>query len=342
MNWLGEQTVGRILTYYRNRLGLRVVDVKPMLPASWRESKISLLENDHAARPTRDILGMFAREYGISPLEYTYLLRAADYPPTEQEARAVYHRFQSGGAPTLYPAFVLTYRYDLVCWNQSFAELFTSADSASATTRSAELILPQDPDFAAFREDGSPPFGSLPFESSASISESPTGAAATESAPLFPLRVGKSFFELLFDRRLCSRFFDYQGEIDHLVPVSQNEKEPGTRLVDYFLNRFWRETMSLVQVDWVPRERQQEPLPLWLVELYRRMATLGVEGAEFVEASARIRKKLTGSWNDPSVQLIENAFLSDALLIQRRNGTHLLMPKELADARFTMYMIIPM
>jgi Helix-turn-helix domain len=309
MNEMEQWSFGRIVAYFRSRSDKTAGEVVPLFGYS-SPSWLSDIETDKAVRPTLERVKQFARVYRMYPSEYSYLLRASDYPATSEEVEDLRVRLSNllEGFPD--PAYVLDYRYQLVCWNRLFADLY---DSASPSSR-----VP--------RQDATLPPGSLhsvisASSGSSSQSDTTTPLSGTIGGAAAPLQVGLPFLQLIFswDSRLRSEL----------------ELEEWERLAHYFLVRFWRTTLPLIQPRWYEPEGKGEPA--WLRDFLAAMsAPTTLAGADFVRHSEAVRTRLEEDPGDASVQLFTD-FMNDTVSFWHGRTKFLLHTTELRDGRFILF-----
>jgi hypothetical protein len=135
VNWLEEQNTGRLLSVFRTRTGRVGADITPLLPrdlfGSWSAPRISMLENNTLGRPEPTLLARFAEIYGVTPWEYTLLLRQSDHPPAAEDVTGMQAEMAALLAGSTAPAYVLDYRSRLLYWNAAFQREFGSRGETS-------------------------------------------------------------------------------------------------------------------------------------------------------------------------------------------------------------------
>jgi len=326
MNKLDEQTLGRILAEFRNQIGQTGSEVVPYLKASlrgtgysyWSTNRISLVEKNQTSRPEIEILRAFSDFYRLTPWEYTVLLRAADYPPTEEQL----HEMRLNVSPILaeigVPSYVLNYRYELVLWNDAFAQLYDPAPPTFAGTMMREQL----------REDIENPREVWREEVNALTegANSPAGNQSSLDSPL-QLQVGMPYFLFLWSR---------QGRFRQ-----QTAHEEWERVVDFVLVRFWRTVKPLIQPHWNLTPEGEPGEPEWLHNVIRRLSNLPApDGQDFAERSQRTRALLGSDRRDKQVQLLRNR-LYDRLFFRQGRLRFQWVNSEMEDARFTLVQHFP-
>ena len=134
---LDEQSFGQLIASFRRRRGLNQADVAPLLARfGFRfPPQLSLLEGGTwQTRPERALVQELARLYTLSPREESLLLRQADIPPSATEQQSIIMRFGTTFLDFSSPACILNLHWQLVAWNEAFAELYDSSDSVRPRT----------------------------------------------------------------------------------------------------------------------------------------------------------------------------------------------------------------
>jgi hypothetical protein len=323
---MDEQTFGQLIASFRRRRGLNQADVAPLLAGfGFRyPPQLSLLEGGTwQTCPERSLIQEFARLYTLSQREESFLLRQADILPSATEQQSIIMRFGTTLLDFSSPACVLNMHWQLVAWNEAFAELYDCSEnlrsrtsrfkgpdsSLQAASRSSDLVLG--------RSSYSSPEVDAPPDSSIPSSSAPNRPRDAHLEDFLVLRESLSVFALLFSRRSRLR--------EILEPDEWN------KLAQFFLTRFWRTSLPLFNQHWYPSGE-----PSWIIQLEKDMQTLPVpENQEFSEMSGQIRRALEsdGGWADPHTQLLNN-FLHNRLMFRQLGSQFQLIPTVMSDARF--------
>jgi len=327
LNSLEEQTFGQLIAAFRRRRGLSQQDVAPLLARfGFRFApQLSLLEGGTwPTQPDRALIHELAGLYTLSPFEESCLLRQADLLPSGTEQQSILMRFGTTLLDFSSPACVLNAHWQLVAWNETFAALYDGSERLE--TPSSRFPFPESALQAASHAPAAPSSpttsstSSAPSASPSSASERrgrSTPPAAGSPAGLLTLQENLNFLLLLFGRTSRLR--------------ALLEAEEWTKLAQFFLIRFWRTTLPLLNPHWyTPAE------PAWLRQLEAELRALPVpENQEFAELSDRIRHSLEadGGWADPHSQLSNN-WLQDRLLFRQLGVPFHVIPTLMSDARF--------
>jgi hypothetical protein len=324
---MDEQTFGQLVGLFRRRRGLNQADVAPLLTRfGFRfPPQLSLLEGGTwPTRPERALIQELARLYTLSPREESFLLRQADIPPSPTEQQSIIMRFGTILLDFSSPACVVNMHWQLVAWNEAFAEFYDSNESLSPRTFqfkgsvSSIQAASQPSDLTVSNNRRSSKEGASLAQDP--IEPSPTASALSQGAQRdgsLVLQENLSIFALLFSQT--------SGLRKILEPDDWN------KLTQFFLIRFWRTSLPMLNQHWYP-----SGVPPWIAQLEEDMQSQPIpENQEFSEMSGRIRRSLEsdGGWADPHTQLLNN-FLYDRVLFRQLGAQFQVIPTGMSDARF--------
>ncbi|PWT72533.1 MAG: hypothetical protein C5B60_09445 [Chloroflexi bacterium] len=324
---MDEQTFGQLIALFRRRRGLNQADVAPLLASfGFRfPPQLSLLEGGTwPTRPERALIQELARLYTLSPREESFLMRQADILPSSTEQQSIIMRFGTTLLDFSSPACVVNMHWQLIAWNEAFAEFYDSSEnlglrtsqfkgsmlSVQAASQPSDLTLSRGR--ISSREESS--LAKDPTEPSSSASALSQGVQGDDS---LVLQENLSIFALLF------------GQTSRLRKII--EPDDWSKLAQFFLVRFWRTSLPMFNQHWYP-----SGVPPWIAKLEEDMQSRPIpENQEFSEMSGRIRRSLEseGGWADPHTQLLNN-FLHDRLLFRQLGAQFQVIPTSMSDARF--------
>lgn len=262
-----ELTLGRLLAYFRNRRNMTIDNLRATLrggPTQWQQSQISRIENDQTSRLSQPTLNDFAQALILSPVDYSWLLRAADFYPQPSELHVLRQQFQDVvNEFAAVPAYVVDYRSGLQAFNEAFAHQF--APLATNGTPVAPVV-------------------------STSGTSSQASADATSDLTVVPthLTCGPSVFAYMFNR---------QFHFWSALPTDQREGFGA-----YMLRRFWRATLPLLQPKWEVNEFGEPPWLTALVSVMSALPSS--EGATFARLNTAARYLAQSDRNTLQMQSI--------------------------------------
>jgi transcriptional regulator with XRE-family HTH domain len=137
-----EYPLGKLIAAYRLLRGMRQDILAAVMPGTTTASQKSLLNRlerlaADAPKPSLDILFAMARLLRLSTSQFTYLLRAADYPPTAEAVIGMRERFSVDMGAGAMPAYLLDYHGRLWGWNRTFEDAFRAGVSESRLGQSS-------------------------------------------------------------------------------------------------------------------------------------------------------------------------------------------------------------
>ncbi len=310
MQWLEEQNFGRLLQYFRENDNRSVQEVAAKL--GYTSSWLSKIENNQATRPEIERVYRFAGEYRLTLRLRSYLLRAADYPPSDENITELLVAMRPELSMQPYPAFILDYRYQLIAWNPMMQRFYegqlATQDLDSRSEQATEGTL------------GTGRTGGTPGE----VTTDPSGTTGITPRCTLVLRPNLSFLDVLFNPSSCLFLHMKRDDWD--------------RLSEYFLVRFWRAMMPLMQPHWYEAGQ-----PAWLQEELTRLGSLpDPAGSDFLRKSTEIQYMLKAYPSDPKAQLIFYfGYRVDTRMFQDQHQTFRVMPNDLLDGRFTLFSFLP-
>lgn len=300
---MDEQPFGQLIALFRRRRGLNQADVAPLLARfGFRfPPQLSLLEGGTwQTHPERALIQELARLYSLSPREESYLLRQADIPPSATEQQSIIMRFGSFLFDLSSVACVVNMHWQLVAWNESFADLYDSRGSLKS--RTSESKLRHSPFQAAGRSSA---FAQAETEQDKHLDE---------------------FVALVENMSIFTMLFSHKSRLRAIL-----EPDEWSKIARFLLIRFWRTTLPMFNQHWYPLGQ-----PAWVEQLEDDMRALSApDNQEFMDMSMQIRRALESDsgWADPHVQLLNN-FLYDRLLFRQQGYQLQLIPTVMSDARF--------
>ena len=307
-----EQTFGHLVRHHRNLLNQNGDTVRGLFP-NMSAGRYSQLETDKAGRPTFEMVQTFKDVYSLSGLDFTMLLRAADYAATEEETEAVKRSVRSSRvSKSMGPAFVMDYRGDMTMWNREFALRYdiVSPDMAETLPVPTSLV-----------------HGGVPRVEAAADFARRSGASSSPrlQGPDHHLYPGMSLLDLLFNWQYRLRW--------ELRP------EEWESLEHYFLVRFWRTIWPLLRPSWYDQDHVE---PDWLRQLLARLGNLpNGAGADFVRYSSVVRQLLEVNPSDPKVQRVSD-FTFDTVVYWHDPVQYEVHPTTLFDSRFVLFQHHPL
>lgn len=307
MNLMEEWSFGRLVHFLRtltNQNAEDIIKIFGYAATSWLYD----YERDNGMYPSLERVKRFGDVYPMYPNVYTYLLRASNYPLTEEEWEKQWEgRLKHLVSESRDPMYVLDYRYRLMAYNQSFAAQY---DGAGGTTDET-IRLPVVPRAGLI----APRRGEEP----SSPGRVSSGGGEHDHQYL-SLSVGMPFLLLVFS------------------PLSRlrrgMELEQWQHFSHYFLVRFWRTTIPLMQRNWYKKTNGE---PEWLPEMLAQLIALPEPfGGEFLLESSAVRQRVEDDPNHPSVQLFDD-FIHDSVVFWQGGTLMRLQTSELSDGRLILF-----